>query len=123
MYIRKDNQYSLADMKMSIESLERCICLHLHKFQYVRTGYSSCSEPSSNTIGYGFKEFSIFVEQGYGMVKKMWITGFPRNDHHKKVFTDLLCDFGYMNLILVDWCACEIVDLRRKEEVQRYLSI
>lgn len=122
MYIRQDNQCPTADMKISFQNIDKNISCYLHKFNSVKTGYSSYACECESTVGYGFKELSIFLEHENEIVKNIWITGFARNQNHLETFTNVLEYLGKLDLILVDWNVGIVVNLNDKEEIEKYLS-
>lgn len=120
--LREDKGVILKDRGISVTELETVLLkLSLQKHTQVRTGIRPGEFLSENTFGYGKNYHGLFFEFESDTVLNIWIAGIIPVDKEKVIET--LNEIGLKwNLLLMDWNSCELIDLKNKEQIARYLN-
>lgn len=120
--VREDNGLKLKDRGIPVTELEKVLLnLSLPKKTSVTTGIRAGEMVSKNTWGYGENCDGLFFQFESDIVSSIWIVGTIPTDKNKVI--DTLHVLGRKwNLLLMDWNSCELVDLKNKEQVIKYLS-
>ncbi|MCR6640084.1 MAG: hypothetical protein NVV82_14125 [Sporocytophaga sp.] len=119
---REDYGLKLKDRGIPVAELEKVLLnLSLPRKTSVTTGISPGEMISKNTLGYGENYDGLFFQFESDIVSSIWIVGTIPTDKDKVI--DTLHVLGLQwNLLLMDWNSCELVDLKDKEQVIKYLS-
>jgi hypothetical protein len=120
--IREDNGLKLKERGIPVTELEKVLLnLSLPKKTSVTTGIRPGEMISKNTLGYGENCDGLFFQFESDIVSSIWIAGTIPTDKDKVI--DTLHALGHKwHLLLMDWNSCELVDLKNKEQVIKYLS-
>jgi hypothetical protein len=120
--VREDNGLKLNQRGIGTNELDSFLSeLGLVKYSEVSTGIRPGEMESKNTIGYGQNYRAIFFDYETDTVQSIWITGTP--DVEKTLYAEVLNKVGMKwNLLLMDWNSLELIDLRNKEQIEKYLK-
>ena len=120
--VREDNRLKLKERGIRPSELDLILSeLPIKKFTEVSTGIRPGEMKSENTFGYGENYNGIFFDFDSDSVRGIWIAGSPKINKEK--LTIALNEIGNKwNLLLMDWNSLEIVDLKNKEQIEKYLN-
>jgi hypothetical protein len=120
MMVREDTGYELKRRGIRPTELEAILAqLTLKKFTDVSTGIRPGEMKSENTFGYGENNNGLFFDVKSDTVLNIWIAGSIPADNEKVV--KVLNEIGQKwNLLLMDWNSLELIDLKYKEQIEKY---
>ncbi|MEO1031621.1 MAG: hypothetical protein AAFX55_09465 [Bacteroidota bacterium] len=120
--IRKENGFKLIQRRIKLEELDSILSdLPIKKYTEVSTGIKPEEMKSPNTFGYGENYNGIFFDFESDFVKGIWIAGTPEV-HNEKLVQALNTIGTKWNLLLMDWNSLELIDLKNKEQIEKYLD-
>ena len=78
---------------------------------------------NSKTKAYGENLMGIFYETNDSIISNLWFANYNFENKDKSLISKALNEIGNkFDLILVDWNSCEIIDLKKDEEIENYLK-
>jgi hypothetical protein len=78
---------------------------------------------NSKTKVYGENLMGIFYETNDSTISNLWFANYNFKNEDKSLISKALNEIGNkFDLILVDWNSCEIIDLKKIEEIETYLE-
>lgn len=122
MILRDDHKIELSERGINPIELETILSqLGSQRHTSVTTGITPGEMTSENTIGFGKNYRGLFYDFESDTVKNIWIAGFLEVDLDKqaKVFNEL---GEKWNLLLIDWNSLELIDLKNKSQINKYLN-
>ncbi|QNR24538.1 hypothetical protein [Croceimicrobium hydrocarbonivorans] len=122
LMVREDKGLKLSQRGIGTKELDSCLCeLGLEKYTEVSTGIRPGEMESKNTMAYGQNYKAIFFDYEVDTVQDIWIAGTP--DVDKTLYAEVLHKLGMKwNLLLMDWNSLELIDLRNKAQIEKYLN-
>jgi hypothetical protein len=122
MMVREENGLKLKQRGIKPKELDLFLSeLPIKKYNKVSTGIRPGEMTSENTFGYGENYNGIFFDFESDSVTGIWISGLPVAAN--EVYTKVLNGIGNKwNLLLMDWNSLELIDLRNKEQIEKYLK-
>lgn len=87
--------------------------------------YNGKKKPIENpkTKVYGENLMGIFYETNESLVSNLWFATYDFKNSDKSKIALALNEIGKkFDLILVDWNSCEIIDLKKTDEIESYLN-
>lgn len=127
IYLRQENEpKSILEKKIELNDLESTLNnLELEKVENVYTGYSSHKEKCSNMIAFKYDDAEIFIGLKENIIADLFVTGFRffEDEKTKMKLENILYDIGTKyDLILNDWDLTEVIDLKDRNEIKKYLN-
>lgn len=127
IYIRENgNQKSILENKIQIEKVDSLLIeLGMKKIENVYYFYNSATVKSKNTIAYELNEAKIFIVYENEFIKDFFVDGFRFHEieEDKLKLQNILFKIGTeFNLVLNDWDLTEVIDLKNKNEIKKYLN-
>jgi len=122
MTVRAENGFQLKKRGIKSRELDLILSdLPIKRYTEVSTGIEPGEMRSENTYGYGENYNGIFFDFESDSVTGIWIAGSPNIENEK--FTQTLISIGNKwNLLLMDWNTLELIDLKNKEQIEKYLK-
>lgn len=122
MMVREDNGIKLKERGIKSVELDLILSgLPIKKSTEVSTGIRPGEMKSKNTFGYGENHNGIFFNFESDIVTGIWISGSIPADNEKVI--EVLNKIGQeWNLLLMDWNTLELVDLKNREQIKKYLN-
>ena len=122
MLVREENGFKLEQRGIEPRELDLILSeLPIKRFTEVSTGIRPGEMISENTFGYGENYRGIFFDSKSDSVTGIWISGSP--DIEDEEFARTLNFLGNKwNLLLMDWNSLQLIDLKDKEHIIRYLK-
>jgi len=122
LYIREGNSFKLKAKGIKSIELDTVFTkLPIERFEVVTTGIRPGEMKSENTLGYGEDYHGIFFDTESDIVTGIWIDGSPHIE--KDEFSRVLNEIGSKwNLLLMDWNSLELIDLKNKGQIEKYLN-
>jgi len=96
----------------------------LPKAKHIRYGAKQIFDcASGNTKAFGYYNFIIFFDSEEEFVKNIWITtGLIVDIIQFDLIVSVLYDLGEsLEFILIDWDSLELIDLRDRRQIEKYL--
>ncbi|GAB1856115.1 hypothetical protein MHTCC0001_09500 [Flavobacteriaceae bacterium MHTCC 0001] len=120
--VREENGVKLKEREIKPKELDLILSeLPIRKCTDVSTGIRPGEIKSKNTYGYGENYNGIFFNFNSNSVTGIWIAGSPNIED--KILVKILNDIGKKwSLLLMDWNSLELVDLKDKEQIEKYLK-
>ncbi len=120
--VREENGFKLKQRGIEPKELDLILSeLPIKKYTDVSTGIRPGEMKSDNTYGYGKNYNGIFFDFESDTVTGIWIAGSPNVEDEK--FAQALNDIGNKwSLLLMDWNSLELIDLKDKEQIEKYLN-
>jgi len=125
VYQRENIPYPISQLLIPVEDFESILgensLILIDKIYYQ---YEDLVSDKDVTRAYGNSGFSIWAEVKERIVTNIWITsqGANPDDRISKITTILNTMGEKYQLILVDWNSCEVIDLKKIDEVKAYLK-
>lgn len=121
MMVRAEHEIPLKDRRIKTSELEAILGgLAVPKNEQVSTGIRPGEITCERTIGYGENYHGLFFDYEGEIVNSVWITGTYAFDSGKLL--DTLHEIGARwNLLLMDWNSLELIDLRKRESIEKYI--
>ena len=122
MYVRKENDLRLEAREIKVSELNEVLSkLSIEKHTIVTTGIRPGEMLSEDTFGYGENDRGLFFDVKDGIVSNIWISG--RLEVNDETLIAVLNEIGTKwNLLLMDWNKLELVDLKSKEQLKKYVE-
>lgn len=122
MMVREDSGSKLKERGIKSVELDLILSeLPIKKSTEVSTGIRPGEMKSENTFGYGENYNGIFFDFESDTVTGIWIAGSIPTDNEKVI--EVLNKIGQeWSLLLMDWNSLELVDLKKKEQIEKYLN-
>jgi len=122
MMMREENGFKLIQREIQPGELDLILSeLNIKRYTEVSTGIRPGEMICKNTYGYGENYNGIFFDFDSESVKGIWIAGSP--NVKKEKFIQTLSTIGNKwNLLLMDWNSLELIDLKDKEQIEKYLN-
>ncbi len=122
MMIRDNHEMELSERGIKPIELETILSqLESQRHASVTTGITPGEMASENTIGFGKNYRGLFYDFESDIVKNIWIAGFLEVDLDKQ--TKVLNQLGEKwNLLLIDWNSLTLIDLKDKNQINKYLN-
>lgn len=122
MMVRDENGFKLIQRGIEPKELDLILSeLLIKKYTDVSTGIRPGEMKSENTYGYGKNYNGIFFDFESDSVTGIWIAGSPNVEDEK--FAQALNDIGNRwSLLLMDWNSLELINLKDKEQIEKYLN-
>ena len=122
MMVREDNGFKLKQRGIQPKELDLILSeLPIKRYSEVSTGIRPGEMTCENTFGYGENYNGIFFDFESDSVTGIWISGTPEVASEK--YSSVLNDIGNKwNLLLMDWNSLELIVLKNKEQVEKYLK-
>lgn len=122
MMVREENGFKLKQRGIEPKELDLILSeLPFKKYTNVSTGIRPGEMNSENTYGYGENYNGIFFDFESDSVTGIWISGSP--EMKNKEFVEILNKIGNKwSLLLMDWNSLELIDLKDKEQIEKYLN-
>lgn len=122
IFVREEGDFKLINRAINRDQLEEIFSeLPTKKYTEVTTGIQPDEMKSENTIGYGENYNGVFFDYKSDLVTGIWISGettFPKEN-----FIQVLNKLGHeWNLLLMDWNSLELIDLKNKKQIEKYLK-
>jgi hypothetical protein len=120
MYIRDSHGLHLKERGIPLAALDKLLSmLSMKRFIHVSTGIRPGEMDKGNTFGYGENYHGIFFDFASDVVNNIWIAGSPQADAAK--ISQVFHQIGQTwNLLLMDWNSLELIELKNKEQTQKY---
>ena len=122
IYVRNDNRVELRERKINPGELEQIISeMGLNKATKVVTGYGETYRQAlKDTVGFGGNYSAVYFDFRGNVVNHIWFTD-PFGIETQRL-TQCLLDIGERwSLLLMDWNQTLLVDLSKKNEIEKYL--
>lgn len=120
--IREENGFKLKQRGIKWRALDQLLSeLPVKKYTEVSTGIRPGEMKRKNTFGYGENYNGIFFNFEADEVKEIWIVGFPKVEKTKLAQTLSIIGSKW-NLLLMDWNSLELIDLKDKDQIEKYLK-
>ena len=122
MMVREENEFKLKQRGIQPKELDLIFSdLPIKRYNEVSTGIHPGEMTSENTFGYGKNYNGIFFDFESDFVTGIWISGSPEvvNEEYIQVLNNI---GNKWNLLLMDWNSLEIIDLKNKEQIEKYLK-
>lgn len=122
MMVREENGFKLKQRGIQSDELDKILSeLPIKRNNKVSTGVRPGEISSENTIGFGENYNGIFFDFESDYVTGIWIAGSPNVE--SVIFAQVLNNIGNKwSLLLMDWNSLELIDLKNKEQIEKYLK-
>jgi len=123
MMVREGQKIKLYERGIPIVKLEEVLKkLNTQKHTYVETGYgSNYRVKSKNTIGFGKSYSAIYCNYSDRKVENIWMTNISLFNNEK--VEEVLFQIGKKwDLLLMDWEASQLIDLKNRDQIKNYLK-
>lgn len=122
MYVREESGLKLEERKIKVSELDEVLSkLSVEKHTIATTGIRPDEILSKNTFGYGENYNGLFFDFKQDIVSNIWISG--RLDVNDEKLVSVLNELGTKwNLLLMDWNSLELIDLKNKEQIKKYVE-
>ncbi|MBO3697721.1 hypothetical protein [Roseivirga sp. E12] len=122
MMVREENGFKLKQRGIKTRELDLILSeLPIKRYTEVSTGIRPGEMTSKNTFGYGENYNGIFFDFESDSVTGIWVAGSPSVENEE--FAQALNNIGNKwSLLLMDWNSLELIDLKDKEQIEKYLN-
>ena len=104
MYMRKEPQRTLKDLKISIKEFDENIGNLIGKYDIVYSGYSTYREECKSTNGYGDDQVKFFIEHNEGIITNFWFDFLLADEDTAIKLNDILkLITNHYDLLFVHW--------------------
>ncbi len=114
------------ERKISLKEFEIFLLnLGLYKTENVFSGYAPKNYKCENIIAFNYNISEIFIEYENEIIKHIYLNKFRfiENDETKIKLKEILFEIGVkFDLILNDWNLSEVINLKEKKGIEKYLD-